>query len=312
MTSGRAPGKVVLWGEYAVLAGAPAAVLAVNRQVVCEVRSSSTHRFAARGFKAPAVQFERPPTHPPKDRPAALLAWHVLGAVGWERVGPAAFLCDSSAFYHQGRKIGLGSSAALCVAMEGLCAHLAGEAPDFRRAREAHRRFQGGQGSGIDVAAAFFGGALRCQDGRALPLRPALPAWRILWTGEGASTPRQLGRFTAYLDRVGLGALDDLGSRSERLCDAPSVNALREYASALKRLDAAADLGIFTAAHRRAEQCANRYNLAYKPCGAGGGDVGAVFAESPHRLQEFEEAAAAAGLTILNLEIAEHGVEVCF
>ena len=311
MTFGRAPGKVVLWGEYAVLAGAPAAVLAVNRHAVCKVRRSPTHRFAARGFKAPAAQFERPPKHPPEDQPAALLAWHVLGAVGWERVGPASFLFDSRDFYRQGGKIGLGSSAALCVAIEGLCAHLAGEAPDFRRAREAHRRFQGGQGSGIDVAAAFFGGALRCQDGRARPLRPALPAWRILWTGEGASTPRQLGRFTAYLDRFGLGALDDLGGCSERLCDAPTVDSVREYASALKRLDEAADLGIFTSAHRRAEQCANRYNLAYKPCGAGGGDVGAVFAESPHRLQEFEKAAAAAGLTILNLEISGHGVEVC-
>ena len=310
MILGRAPGKVVLWGEYAVLAGAPAAVLAVNRHALCKAEKSPTHRFAARGFAAPAVEFECPPPHPPRGRPAALLAWHVLEAVGWAPVGPASFLFDTEAFYHRGRKFGLGSSAALCVAIEGLCAHLAGEKPNFERAREAHRRFQGGQGSGIDVAAAFFGGALRCQEGRVLPLRPALPAWRILWTGQGASTPQRLGRFNAYLKGGDLGALDALGGCSERLCDAPSVDAAREYASALKRLDEAADIGIFTPAHRRAEQCANRYNLSYKPCGAGGGDVGAVFAESSARLQEFEEAAAAAGLCILNLEISRHGVEV--
>ena len=33
-----APGKLVLIGEYAVLDGAPAAVLAINRGVRCEIR----------------------------------------------------------------------------------------------------------------------------------------------------------------------------------------------------------------------------------------------------------------------------------
>ena len=310
MIFGRAPGKAVLWGEYAVLAGAPAVVVALNQYAVCEVAKAPVHRFAARGFKAPAVQFKRPPAHPPTSRPAALLAWHVLELVGWKRVGPASFLLNSDAFYRQGTKLGLGSSAALCVAVEGASAHLAGEAPNFHRAREAHRRFQGGQGSGIDVAAAFFGGALHCQDERVAPLQPDLPPWRILWTGEGASTPQRLGRFTAYLRRGDLRALERLGVCSERLCQAPVADAVREYASALKHLDEAADLGIFTPAHRRAERLASRYNLAYKPCGAGGGDIGAVFAGTPERLDEFAAAAVAAGLIVLNLEISRHGVEV--
>ena len=310
MAFGRAPGKVVFWGEYAVLAGAPAAVAAVNRHAVCKLGASTRHRFATCGFEAPAVEFERPATHPPLDQPAALLAWHVLNAVGWERVGPASFLLDSQAFFHKGGKIGLGSSAALCVAVESACAHLAGEAPNFRRSLEAHRRFQGGQGSGIDVAASFFGGALRFQEGRAAPLRLSLPPWRILWTGEGASTPQRLGRFSAYLKRGEPRALDALGACSERLCEAPAPDVVREYAGALKRLDEAAGLGLFTPAHRRAERLASRYNLAYKPCGAGGGEIGAVFAGAANRLDEFSEAAAAAGLTILNLEISRHGVEV--
>ena len=251
MIFGRAPGKAVLWGEYAVLAGAPAVVVALNQYAVCEVAKAPVHRFAARGFKAPAVQFKRPPAHPPTSRPAALLAWHVLELVGWKRVGPASFLLNSDAFYRQGTKLGLGSSAALCVAVEGASAHLAGEAPNFHRAREAHRRFQGGQGSGIDVAAAFFGGALHCQDERVAPLQPDLPPWRILWTGEGASTPQRLGRFTAYLRRGDLRALERLSVCSERLCQAPVADAVREYASALEHLDEAADLGIFTPAHRR-------------------------------------------------------------
>ena len=310
MIFGRAPGKAVLWGEYAVLAGAPAVVAAVNRHAVCELAKASAYRFAATGFQASAVRFRRPPVRPPTSRPAALLAWHVLELVGWKRVGPASVVQDSGAFYRQGGKLGFGSSAALCVALEGAAAHLAGEAPNFHRARQAHRRFQGGQGSGIDVAAAFFGGVLRCQGERVAPLHPDLPPWRVLWTGEGASTRQQLSRFAAYLKRGGLSALERLGVCSERLCEAPAADRVQEYAGALKRLDAAADLGIFTPAHRRAEQLASRYNLAYKPCGAGGGEIGAVFAGAADRLDEFAEAAAAAGLTILNLEISRHGVEV--
>ena len=310
MIFGRAPGKAVLWGEYAVLAGAPAVVVAVNRYAACKVEEAAAYRFAASGFRAPTVRFKRPPAHPPSNQPAALLAWHVLDLLGWKRVAPASFLLDSGAFYRQGGKLGLGSSAALSVAVEGVCAHLAGEAPNFQRARQAHRRFQGGQGSGIDVAAAFFGGVLRCQDEGVAPLQPDLPPWRILWTGEGASTRQRLGRFSAYVDRGDLSALKRLGVCSERLCEAPAADVVQEYASALKHLDAAADLGIFTPAHRRAERLASRYNLAYKPCGAGGGDIGAVFAGTADQLDEFEDVAAAAGLTILNLEISRHGVEV--
>ena len=37
----RAPGKIVLAGEYAVLDGAPAIVLAINRGVECEIAKGS-------------------------------------------------------------------------------------------------------------------------------------------------------------------------------------------------------------------------------------------------------------------------------
>lgn len=310
MIVARAPGKVVLWGEYAVLVGAPAAVLAVNRHAVCKVGESSAFRFITSGFAAPAAQFERRPAHPPTDRPAALLAWHVLDAIGWQRVGPSAFHLGSDAFYCKGRKLGLGSSAALCVALEGAVARLLDEAPSFARALRAHRRFQDGRGSGIDVAAAFLGGALRFQDGQAEPLDGALPELCFLWTGEGASTARHLHRFAAYLDRRRRGALETLGQCSQRLCQAPAAAAVREYVGALKRLDRDAGLGIYSPAHLRAERLASRYNLAYKPCGAGGGDIGAVFAESADGLREFKAAAAAAELTILNLETQPNGIEV--
>ena len=48
-----APGKVVLWGEYAVLEGAPALVMAVNRLARCTVvPRGNDWQCRAEGFKA--------------------------------------------------------------------------------------------------------------------------------------------------------------------------------------------------------------------------------------------------------------------
>ncbi len=310
MIAGRAPGKAVLWGEYAVLAGAPAAVLAVDRHAVCELTPSAAYRFIASGYEAPEAEFRHLPPHPPKAAPAALLAWRVLQTVVGEGLRPATFRLGTDAFYSKGRKLGLGSSAALCVAIEGACASWLGQAPCYERAMTAHRRFQGGRGSGIDVAAAFFGGALRFQEGKAQPLAAALPELRIVWTGVGADTGRHIDRLASYLSGDDTLALDRLAECSQGLCREPSLDALNDYAQALRQLDRAADLGIYTEAHRRAESLAKVYKLAYKPCGAGGGDIGAAFAQSPGQFADFEVAAGMAGLTVLDLEAAPHGIEI--
>ncbi len=310
MILAKAPGKVVLLGEYAVLAGAPAVVLAVNRHAVCKLAPNTEFRFTAKGFRAPIEAFERLPSQPPQNQPAAMLAWHILNVLGWRRTNPVALRLDTGAFYHQGGKLGLGSSAALCVAIQGACAQFIGEPPSFDQALQAHRQFQDGQGSGIDVAAGFYGGVLRYQDGRATPLAASLPQCQFLWTGESANTKQHLDRFKNYLQRSDNSALDDLAAGAEHLCELLDLDRLSAYVRALKRLDQVAALGIYTSSHRRAEQLAHRYNLVYKPCGAGGGDIGAAFAESPSGLAEFQAAATAAEFTLLHLEIAGDGVEV--
>ena len=310
MIGARAPGKAVLWGEYAVLTGAPAVVLAVNRYAVCELTPSAAYRFIATGFEAPEAKFRSLPSEPPQAEPAALLGWHVLQAFEGKGCHPATFQLDTRAFHSQGRKLGLGSSAALCVAVEAVCARWLGEEPCFERALRAHRQFQGGRGSGIDVAAAFFGGMLRFQAGKAQRQAAALPACRFVWTGRSADTGPHLDRFAAYLKGGDTRALDQLAQRSERLCQAPSLDALNDYAEALRGLDRVADLGIYSAGHRRAEALAKVHKIAYKPCGAGGGDIGAAFADSSAQLAGFEAAAEKAGLTVLDLEAAPHGNEI--
>ena len=309
MISAQAPGKVVLWGEYAVLEGAPAAVLSINRHAGCSVERSGRWRFSARGFRAPPAEFERLPAGPPTEA-AAILPWHVLNVVPQARQAPVSLTMDTQAFFRSGVKLGLGSSAALCVALQAALAALGGALPDPAQALAAHRGAQAGRGSGVDVAASFFGGCIRFQDGDAQPCPDHLVHRCFVWVGEPAQTGPRLDRFTRYLgsgDRTALKALADC---SETLFDNPTTEAMNAYTSALKTLDNAAGLGVYSPPHLAAERLARAAGLVYKPCGAGGGDVGVAIAESPEPLPRFAASAEARGFTILNLETARHGVHV--
>jgi len=159
-----APGKLVLTGAYAVLEGAPAIVVAVDRYAVAD--PGAPDRIDVRALKD-----------------------------------------------EKGRKLGLGSSAASRVASEGACAMARGEdlrdplvrAGLFRRVRAAHADEQRG-GSGVDVAAAVHGGALRyVTAGNESVLRAVdLPAGLILrafWSGTSARTSELRARVDALLAR---------------------------------------------------------------------------------------------------------------
>jgi phosphomevalonate kinase len=155
----RAPGKLVALGEYAVLDGAPAVVLAIDRyaQAAVEPRADGLCRLTMRAGADEECAFA-----PGTASGAALVDLVAAAApkLAWTAV------IDSRAFYSGGAKLGLGSSAAVLVAWAGAFAAFAhargtGVAPPHVAALiELHRQFQGGRGSGLDVAASFTGGAI--------------------------------------------------------------------------------------------------------------------------------------------------------
>ena len=51
---------------------------------------------------------------------------------------------------------------------------------------------------------------------------------------------------------------------------------MQEYVEALRSFDASSGLGIFGNEHATISEAAQRHGLCYKPCGAGGGDIGVV------------------------------------
>lgn len=159
----RAPGKLVLVGEYAVLDGAGAIVAAVDRGVECGV-------FAGAGIETPGDdRFARAAL---EGAPAARYVFRDWNPV----ILPG--------------KPGFGGSAAATVA-----ATLAAGFPG-RAAAAVHARVQG-SGSGVDIHASLHGGVTRFPDGTPV----AAPVLIAVWSGRSASTAARVARYQAWSGR---------------------------------------------------------------------------------------------------------------
>jgi phosphomevalonate kinase len=305
----QAPGKVLLIGEYAVLEGGPAVVAAINRRAVGQFMDAldpeSPLIAEAVGVTIAALG----------DRGAAL--------------PPGSVLVDSAELSSDGKKLGLGSSAATAVAAVGAMLEFAGVPLAsngdllFSLADTAHRRAQGGIGSGADVAAATHGGLLSyMRPGGGVPvirkLGPLTAVELVVFsTGEPSST----------VDR--LRAVNDLGQRApeqhrwliaelrraaETFIESMILNdargiiaATRSAAQVMSALGRAAEVAISTPTLSKLEKLAEELGGAAKPSGAGGGDVGVAFLPDRTAAAAFSVRAPALGVQVLDLAIDHEG-----
>lgn len=330
-----APGKLVLLGEYAVLEGAAALVLAVDRRASVtlvpdghdswEIVSPTLElqaRLQLRGDNATWI--DKAPTE---------LAWIAILLARFptaERLPPCRIELDSDAFYlgHDGAraKLGLGSSAALAVALLGALHAYANLAPPtLREAIAGHRAIQRGHGSGIDIAASLSGGLSRFQlDSDGMRLAPMkLPdglRWCCVYSGRPASTRAMLATVAGWREREPIAFAQssrELATISSRGIDAMTANdavaflsSLHDYAGALARFGEAAGADIASRGHRAIAAIALDCGCVYKSCGAGGGDVGVTFAVEDTRLRAFAERVAQAGYPVIGLAEDPKGLAV--
>lgn len=315
-----APGKIVLTGEYAVLAGAPALVAAVDRRVVCRlaVRRHGGWRFQSKGYAAERTLTKADVYAAPPNTVAGV-ARQVLP----EADAPAhlEIAIDSSACYRRGQKLGVGSSAATVTALAAALHALRGATPTLSDLIDIHAAFQGG-GSGLDVAAAFAGGVIRYQQRRAVPAPlPEGLGQLAVFCGEGTATAGRLAAFDAWRGNGTPAALrrliDAAATVFGRLDEAGGfVEAYGDYADALERFDHTAKLGIFGPRHRRIRDLAARAGVCYKPCGAGGNDIGLAFSANAAAMADFEHLVRSARLAggepfeLLSMQFANTGVHV--
>ena len=296
-----APGKVVLTGEYAVLDGAPAIAMAVDRR--------ASVRFAAGPHVLDCVGAV--------NEGDTRLFDAAMAAVGSGTSG--RFTLDTTAFVagNTGRKLGIGSSAALTVALMGMLVRLSDVGDDSleTRAYRAHEELQGGLGSGVDIATSLAGGLVDYR-------RPGRRVSRLEWPAGlcmalismpvSASTTSMLSKLDAdTVDFGALGAAAEHAAQSWSSGDADRVvDGTQGYLDALLEFDRSHALGILAGGHERLVDACASSPLVYKPCGAGGGDVGIVLGTDRAAVDAFAEQAAELGYARLNVRMDPNGLAV--
>jgi phosphomevalonate kinase len=331
-----APGKIVLLGEYAVLGNAPALVAAVDRFASADIaaREDGPSRVVATNLDVAPLEFECAAGRIRWRRRGGDLALMqvLLAALARRGVLDAAteaFECrvDSADFYRDHEKIGLGSSAATSTAVALALHRWAGQAPpadaeltDFLIS--VHREHQDGSGSGLDIAAAVRGGVFSFArpEGAAEP--PAIDSlswpgglyWCVVWTGQPASTSAYLATLRAYanqnpaayqqqmtrlgeISRIGIAAFDEGGIDN-------FLDAVNRYMYALTEFGRTTGLDIVSHSHRGLAGLADISGVVYKPCGAGGGDIGIAFSGRREPLTVFAEQVRRSGQSVLSLGLA--------
>lgn len=309
----KAPGKIVISGAYAVLRGAPALVAAVDRYVEVDTARDAT-------FIAPEVTLGLP-------------------LIGQPSAQPPYF--DASSLRENGRKLGLGSSAGICVAsLAALVAEartsagiawtndsLAAEL--FPLALRAHREAQGG-GSGIDVAAACFGGILSAhllpveapesQSGERLRVSPTqLPVGLSIetWISPVAASTADFVRtvfaceftapseYHAAMNRQ-IAASELAATALEAGSALDFVAALQAQFRALSHLGQLAKLPIVLASIAELAPLVDE-DACFLPSGAGGGDI-SIYVGSSASPEKFRAGAKRAGLSQVTLQVGAAGL----
>jgi mevalonate kinase len=302
----------MLIGEYAVLDGGPAVVAAVD----C---------YAEARLEAPAAGAAPSPFILAAQREAR----DELGRLG--RSAPSELpIVDTASFSRDGRKLGVGSSAAATVAAVGLLFQAAGLDLDvlphrqavFRAARRAHDAAQGVSGSGADVLASTWGGLQTLNSPGEPSLKSALsvPApleLRFVATSRSASTAELIACYRAAVAAV-LPSRERMARAAQRFiaaCKAADpggvLRAVADAQAAFLMLGEALSIDLVTDEHRAIVRAAERVGGAAKPSGAGGGDLAVVFLPDAAAAAAFSAGLPAdlkAELQTLPLRISAHGV----
>jgi phosphomevalonate kinase len=308
-----APGKLFVIGEYAVLHGERALVVALDAGITARAERSRRWRVLA-----PDLGFEAPLEHVPPDSGAALLAASVAAARDELRLAEAFTIIVRGSTAASSRKHGLGGSAASVVAILGALAaarsiDIADETTRsrlFSLALSVHRARQRGRGSGADVAASVYGGWIDYAIGDVTPRlsRATVPAdIRIAaaWSGVASDTAGAIAAFEPQDHLARLRTILERFWAAVRAVDRDAM--LREIDAYGRELES---LGAGAGAERIAglSAAARTLGWAAKGSGAVGGDCAIAIGFGDRDAGALEHRWRAAGAQPLDVSVAFDGV----
>ena len=324
------PGKIVISGEYAVLEGALAILTTLNQKVNIKIQKSDKNHnvyltSALEGVfpfvtddDANIIWLEADP-----GAYGSLLqhAFKILKPMIKEKL---SIIIDSSGFFRTTKdgtaiKLGIGSSAAVSVGItQALFQYqeiVSSLGNLLTQANIIHQTLQGKQGSGIDVTCCFADqGIIECTKDSVKNQTWSVLNWpyglhlKVLTTGQGASTKRLVTNYkraSNLYPKEFKNSLDQFMDITQNLSHAwksedvdQIIGLLTAYDVQIKKLDKIGDIGIYTQVHTEVQNIASRYNVFYKPSGAGGGDIGLAFSSSLDELNNFSDEISTVGWNI--------------
>jgi phosphomevalonate kinase len=326
VVSAKAPGKLVVLGEYAVLTGAPALVLAIDRCCHAEIqRSHDEHCHLSISAPLPEERSFELGAASGMELIDIVIAADSAAAPAWSaRV-------DTSSLFDGEKKLGIGSSAAALTAWAAAWSSFCGDG-SIRRDTVSlevliglHRAFQGGSGSGLDIAASLFGGAITFE--RIPGSTPRIGTVRLpnsvgftsVFTGCSASTRDFVAVFNDWMaarPREAREQLQILTQLAEDGCAAVDENdadaflaAVAAYGVCLEVLGDSIGVAIVTDEHRELAGHAEKFGVIYKVSGAGGGDLGVAFSVDDDALAAFKNAAQEK-YKVVDFRLDESGLSV--
>jgi phosphomevalonate kinase len=318
-------------GEYAVLFGGPAIVAAVDRYAFAEANLVHDDASSTDLQVSSSISDEKALLDPVRGLEDYGSDWSLLQAVfealraafpGWNP--PSGNIHFDSSPLSAEEKLGLGSSGAVAVLAVSL---LGGNRINDRQrlqelAFDAHRRFQGGVGSGGDIIASTWGGLqmIHENDRKAIGIPEDLHV-AALYSGTDARTSvlvqevkqarledsnvKAILRKMAECAALGVEALDDKRTQQWLAC----IERFHELEIELTRASGAP---IVSDAVQACVDLANEVGCVAKASGAGGGDVIVAFSDNDADLKMLRTSVEGhPTITFIPLGIDKYGMSSC-
>jgi phosphomevalonate kinase len=307
-----APGKVFLCGEYMAIEGAKATLLSVSRsaEISIEKIESSENRFITSALEKEFLfqlnnrsEIEWINESPGEYGLFLEIAIKVLGIKPFG----VKFSINTDGFFESGIKLGIGSSAAISVAITKAINKYfklkLDKQEQLYNSLEVHNYFQNHIGSGLDVLSSFYGfPVIECSKDRNSFVwnQVKIPKEVIIKfvKGQTYSDTREmikkyhLGKlehksFFLEISKEMKEALTNLSQAYRDNNPDQIINSIKRYSTLMIEMDSTFNIGVYSETDKEISILADKEGLIYKPSGAGGGDLGIIIGDNNSIISKF-------------------------